>query len=168
MNAKVQIEQLESVGEYVGELAELLTGVVADGASVGFLPPLPLSEATDYWETAIGPGVLLFVAKINDRIAGSVQLHLSMKSNGDHRAEIAKLMTNPEFRRNGIGRALMLRAEETAQQLGRSLLILDTREGDPSNLLYQSIGYVEAGRIPDFARSANGDLHATVFYYKNI
>ncbi len=57
-------------------------------------------------------------------------------------------------RRNGIGQLLMQKAEEKAKQKDRSLLVLDTREGDPSNNLYTSLGYIQAGRIPNYARSA--------------
>jgi ribosomal protein S18 acetylase RimI-like enzyme len=162
----VKIEQLKSIGEHIDELSELLIQVVEDGASIGFLPPLKLSDATKYWENVLTPEVILFVAKINNQIVGSVQLHLCTKQNGGHRAEIAKLMTHPNYRRNGIGRSLMQKAEERAKQEGRSLLVLDTREGDPSNHLYTSLGYIQAGRIPNYAKSASGELHATIFYYK--
>ncbi|WP_228485571.1 GNAT family N-acetyltransferase [Thermaerobacillus caldiproteolyticus] len=162
----VKIEQLKSIEEHIDELSELLIQVVEDGASIGFLPPLKLSDAKKYWENVLTPEVILFVAKINNQIVGSVQLHLCTKQNGGHRAEIAKLMTHPNYRRNGIGRSLMQKAEERAKQEGRSLLVLDTREGDPSNHLYASIGYIQAGRIPNYAKSASGELHATIFYYK--
>lgn len=132
------------------------------------MPPLKLSEATRYWEHVLSPEVILFIATTNNRVVGSVQLHLCTKQNGGHRAEIAKLMTHPEYRRHGIGRLLMNKAEERARQEGRSLLVLDTREGDPSNLLYASIGYIQAGRIPEYARSATGELHATIYYYKSF
>jgi ribosomal protein S18 acetylase RimI-like enzyme len=164
----VKIEQLKSIGEHIDELSELLIHIVEDGASIGFLPPLKLSEATKYWESALSPEVILFVAKINNQIAGCVQLQLCTKQNGGHRAEIAKLMTHPNFRRNGIGRLLMQKTEERAKQDGRSLLVLDTREGDPSNHLYTSIGYIQAGRIPNYAISASGKLDATIFYYKSL
>ncbi len=168
MLADVQIEQLHTTVEHMEELSELLIQVVEDGASIGFLPPIELSEAMDYWEEVINPDVLLFVAKKNNRIIGSIQLHLSSKQNGLHRAEIAKLMTHPHYRRNGIGRLLMEEAEEIAIVEGRSLLVLDTREGDPSNFLYTSLGYNEAGRIPYYAKSADGQLDSTVLYYKVI
>lgn len=163
----VKIEQLKSIGEHIDELSELLIQVVEDGASIGFLPPLKLSEATKYWGNVLNPDVILFIAKINNQIVGSVQLQLCTKQNGSHRAEIAKLMTHPNYRRNGIGRSLMQKAEERAKQEGRSLLVLDTREGDSSNHLYTSIGYIQAGRIPNFAKSASGELHATNIYYKS-
>jgi ribosomal protein S18 acetylase RimI-like enzyme len=105
---------------------------------------------------------------VDGKIAGTVQLHLCKKPNGTHRAEVAKLMTHPDYRKKGIARQLMQDIEIRAKQEYRSLLVLDTREGDPSNLLYQSIGYMEAGRIPNFAQSETGELDTTVLYYKNI
>ncbi|WP_420491675.1 GNAT family N-acetyltransferase [Neobacillus drentensis] len=162
------IEELYSIEESISELSELLVYVVDDGAAVGFLPPMKPSLAKEYWGTVLSSGVILFVAKINNRIVGSVQLHLCTKPNGLHRADIAKLITDPDLRRQGLGRALMQKAEERALQEGRSLLVLDTREGDPSNKFYQSLGFIEAGRIPNFAKSANGELHTTVLYYKTL
>jgi ribosomal protein S18 acetylase RimI-like enzyme len=99
-------------------------------------------------------------------LANTVQIE--RKQNGGHRAEIAKLMTHPNFRRNGIGRALMEKVEACAKQHNRSLLVLDTREGDPSNHLYRSMDFVQAGRIPGYAKSASGELDATIFYYKSL
>ncbi|MDF2815155.1 MAG: GCN5-related N-acetyltransferase, partial [Paenibacillus sp.] len=120
MSSEVKIEQLVSVDDYRDELCELLIKVVEDGASIGFLPPLDLTEASIYWENVINPEVILYVAKVNNEIVGSIQLHLCGKQNGAHRAEIAKLMTHPDFRRRGIATLLMNQAEQRAQQEGRS------------------------------------------------
>jgi len=169
MKKDIALSEIKSLDSGVlRQLSELLVHVVADGASVGFLPPLSLQEAAAYWEQVLSPGVLLWTAVEEQRIVGTVQLHLAMKANGSHRAEIAKLLVHPEHRRQGIARRLMQCAEEAAESEGRSLLILDTRAGDPSNDLYKSTGYTEAGRIPEYARSSNGELHATVFYYKML
>ena len=81
-------------------------------------------------------------------------------------ASVAKLMVDPAHRRLGSGERLMREVEQAARREGRRLLILDTRAGDPSNLLYRKLGYIEAGRIPRFAISSNGKLDDTVFYYK--
>lgn len=77
-------------------------------------------------------------------------------------------MIDPDYRRRGIGRLLLLTVEEKALQEERSLLVLDTRDGDVSNILYKSMGYISAGQIPRYAKSANGELHTTIFYYKNL
>jgi len=164
----IKVEKCIKIEEHLNELVDLLIDVVEDGASIGFLPPLEPSEANKYWESVLNPDVILFVAKVNNELVGSVQLHLCSKQNGGHRAEIAKLITHPNYRRNGIGRLLMEKAHETALKMGRTLLVLDTREGDTSNLLYNSLGYIIAGRIPAYAMSENGNFDTTIIYYKNL
>ncbi|WP_138754413.1 GNAT family N-acetyltransferase [Paenibacillus sinopodophylli] len=149
-------------------LATLLVDVVDEGASIGFLPPLSHEEALAYWSSVMSDEVVLWIVEQNGETVGSVQLHLCQKANGSHRAEIAKLMVHPKARRIGIARLLMNAAEDRAKLEDRSLLVLDTRAGDPSNLLYQSLGYVEAGRIPNYARSADGGFDDTIYYYKNV
>lgn len=150
------------------QLVNLLIEVVEDGASIGFLPPLSAEEASAYWKEVLAPEVRLWAALEGGTVVGTIQLHLVTKANGRHRAEIAKLMVHPGHRRKGIAGRLMETAERAAAAEERTLLVLDTREGDPSNLLYQSFGFTEAGRIPNFARSAGGELHATVLYYKKL
>jgi ribosomal protein S18 acetylase RimI-like enzyme len=164
----LKIEEIKSIESHIVPLSELLVKVVDDGASIGFLPPMKLSVARHYWQTVINPDVILFIAKINNEIVGTIQVHLCTKENGLHRAEIAKLMTGPNARRKGVARALMKVAEERAVSEGRTLLVLDTRDGDPSNHLYQSIGFIPAGKIPNFALSGEGELDTTVIYYKNL
>lgn len=156
----------ELTPEMEQELSLLLIDVVEDGASIGFLPPLGQAEAAAYWQQVHGPGVRLWLALEGDTVTGTVQLHLVLKPNAPHRAEIAKLMVHPAHRRKGIAGRLLETAEQAAAAEGRTLLVLDTREGDPSNLLYQSRGYVEVGKIPDYVFSANGEMDATVIYYK--
>ena len=151
----IEIKDTKQLNEELDGLSALLKTVVDEGASLGFLPPLAQEQALTYWKTVIAPEVILFIAKINQKVAGSIQLHLMTKPNGRHRAEICKLMTHPDFRRHGIERALMQIAEERAKQENRSLIV-DTREGDPSNHLYKSLDYREVGKIPAYAISSKG------------
>jgi ribosomal protein S18 acetylase RimI-like enzyme len=154
-------------------LVALLQNVVDDGGSVGFLPPLSAEEAREYWESVAvavkGGSRRLWVARdggaVVGPIIGTVQLDLERRANGDHRAEVIKLMVHTSGRRRGVGRALMLVAQDEARRRGRSTLVLDTRQGDPSEALYRSLGWTFAGAIPQFARSANRALHATAIYY---
>ncbi|OKP78816.1 GCN5 family acetyltransferase [Paenibacillus helianthi] len=168
MNHEITITQLEELQpETLQQLNKLIIDVVEDGASIGFLPPLGAEEAGTYWQGVLAPGILLWVAMEGESIVGTVQLHPVIKPNAPHRAEIAKLMVHPGHRRKGIARLLMDSAEQAAAANGRTLLVLDTREGDPSNLLYQSRGFVEAGKIPDYVISGDGKMSATVIYYKH-
>ena len=152
-------------------LITLLQDVVDAGASVGFLPPLGADAAGRYWDgvfAAVDEGARgLWVARAEDgNVSGTVQLDLEKRPNGSHRAEVMKLMVHTGARRHGIGRALMLAVESEARRRGRTTLVLDTREGDPSEQLYRSMGWERAGVIPRYARSADGQLDASVFYYQ--
>ena len=152
-------------------LADLLCAVVNGGASVGFVPPLDAAAALAYWDGVIaaldGAGRVLLVAETPaGGVVGTAQLLPASNPNGKQRAEVAKVMVHPGFRRLGIGAALMAVLEAEARAAGRTTLVLDTRAGEPSELLYRRLGYQAAGIIPDFALSADGSLHATVYYYK--
>ena len=154
--------------QQIDELAGILVAVVDQGASIGFLPPLPVDDAKEYWRGLPKPSICLIVAERAGQILGTAQLELAMKFNGRHRAEVNKVLVHPGCQRQGIGRRLMTEIENVARAEGRTLLHLDTREGDPSNDVYRALGWIEAGRIPLWARSASGTLDGTVLYYKII
>ena len=160
----------ESTLPLTSKLADLLQNVVEGGASIGFLPPLTVEDAVNYWQDVVealkSPYRILLVAEMNNEIVGTVQLDMASRPNGSHRAEIMKLMVHTSQRGRGIAQRLMNAIETEARQAGRSTLILDTREGDPSEQLYSKLGYSRAGTIPEYARSADGSLHTTVFMYK--
>ena len=152
------------------QLVALLQHNVDDGASIGFLPPLSAAEASAYWqsveEALAGPNRLMLVAEADGQLLGTVQLDLVAKTNAPHRAEVIKLMVELAARRQGIARALMQAIEARAQAIGRTTLVLDTHEGDPSELLYQGLGYVRVGAIPQYVLNEKGGMDATVIYYK--
>lgn len=162
----------QDIETHLDAFADLLRDAVDSGASLGFLPPLAEETALDYWlETSLAvrkSQVCLWVAwqEGTAHMIGSVQLHLAQQQNAPHRAEVAKLLVKRAFRRQGIATALMGRLEQHAASIYRTTLVLDTRENDPSNVLYQRLGYSQVGRIPAYALSADGQPAATVVYYK--
>jgi hypothetical protein len=44
--------------------------------------------------------------------------------------------------------------------------VLDTRRGDHAERLYAGVGWTLAGVIPKYARSADGRVDPSAFYYK--
>jgi GNAT superfamily N-acetyltransferase len=161
-----EITQLQAAE--IDDLCEVLIACVNDGASLGFHPPLSQDIARAWWARLPRPGVTLLVAEADGRIGGTVQLHAAESANGAHRVEVAKLLVHPAWRRRGIASKLMFAAEDVARSQGKLLIVLDTREGDPSNVLYESVGYTRGGRIPDWARDALGELTATIFWFKQL
>jgi ribosomal protein S18 acetylase RimI-like enzyme len=155
-------------------LAGILHASVHSGASVGFILPFTLEDAAAFWRDRVMPAAqsgarLVLLARLDGRLAGTVQLILDTFPNQRHRAEIAKLLVHPDARRLGIGRALMLAAEEIARAERRTLLTLDTRTGDTAEPLYRSLGYIPAGVIPGYARSPLfPEFEATTIMYKPL
>lgn len=164
----------DEVTNHQTALADLLCDTVDSGASIGFLPPIDRNEANDYWAGVASAlkagGRILAVATIDDRIVGAVQLALESRANGNHRAEVMKLMVRREARGQGVGKELMRRIESIARENGRTLIVLDTRSGcgDAAEQLYYKLGYQKAGVIPGYARSASGNLDDTVFMYRKL
>lgn len=151
---------------------ELLRDAVAAGASVGFLSPLSESAAAAYWEgvsAEVETGArFLWASTEGGAVLGSVQLVPCPKPNGRHRATVEKLLVHTTARRQGLGTALMRVAEDAAVALGRHLLVLDTRAGDPAGRLYDRLGYVRAGVIPGYALNPAGRPESAAFYYRNL
>jgi acetyltransferase len=171
MSVVIEVLGAEQTTRELRALAALLKDAVDSGASVGFLPPLAESESEAYWRGMVesvrdGSCVLLAAREPDGALVGTAQLLLATRPNGSHRAEVAKVIVHTKARRRGIGRALMLALEAHARRLGRTTLVLDTRRGDASEQLYTSVGYILAGVIPRYARSADGALDPSAFYYR--
>ncbi len=91
-----------------------------------------------------------------------------MRANGNHRAEAMKLFVHRRAHRRGLANALMSELEAVTRRLGRTLLVMDTRKGGEAEKMCDSLGYVRFGEVPNYARSANGQLHTPVFHYRQL
>jgi len=155
----------------VGALADVLIDSVEGGASVSFMHPLSRERAMAFWRrvaqgVAAGERALL-VAGDEHGLCGTVQLVLEQPENQPHRAELSKMLVHRRARRHGLGAALMRAAEATARECGKTLLVLDTASADAERL-YERLGWVRVGVIPDYALLPQGGLCGTTVYYRNL
>ena len=168
----MQVIQTDDLTPYRTDLSDILVSSVASGASVGFLPPLSQAQAESYWDSvqqAVSDGkTILLLAVENGKAYGTVQLVPCSKGNARHRAEVHKLMVGARSRRHGIGRRLMATLEHTAWEIGRTLLVLDTRRSDVADGLYGRMGYTRFGIVPAFTIDSDGTSHDTCFFYKHL
>lgn len=153
------------------ELAALLMDAVDSGAGVSFILPFSVAAARDWWRTMFERAdarAIVLVARDEDGIVGTVQLHPAWAPNQPHRADIAKLIVHRRARRRGIARALMIAIEARARAAGFTLLTLDTVVGDAAEQLYATSGWRRVGVIPDYALYPDGRPHDAVIFYKNV
>lgn len=156
----------------VGQLADVLMDCVEGGASVSFMQPLTRERALAFWrhvaaDVAEGKRVLL-VAEDAQGICGTVQLIFDLPENQPHRADLAKMLVHRRARRQSVGEMLMKTAEVAARESGKALLVLDCVTGGDAERLYQRLGWVRVGDIPDFALYPEGGLCSTTYYYRRV
>jgi GNAT superfamily N-acetyltransferase len=153
-----------------GALAEVLVDCVAGGASVNFMASFTQSDGETFFARVAGEvaggQTLLFAARVDGRILGTVQLGLDTPPNQPHRADIKKMLVHRAARRRGVGAALLAAAEQAAARRGRSVLVLDTVTGGDGERLYQRAGWTRVGEIPDYALFPDGRLCSTTVFWK--
>ncbi len=154
-------------------LVDLLVDAVEHGASVNFVWPMTRAKAEVWWDEALLSHArgerLIFTAEDQGRIDGTVQLVLAPQENQVFRADVAKMLVHSRARRQGLGAALLLAAEEEALRIGRTLLTLDTETGSAGEYLYARLGWVKFGEVPAYATFAdNSGRSPASFFYKQL
>ena len=167
------IRRLQTVDEtQIRQLAGVLVDCVEGGASVSFMLPLTRDRAVAFWRRVaddVGAGRrALLVAEDAHGICGTVQLVLDLPENQPHRADVSKMLVHRRARRQGLGAALMAAAERTALECGRTLLVLDAVTGGDAARLYERLGWVRVGDIPDYALFPRGGFCSTTVYYRRL
>ena len=176
MTSQVDVRtRLLSSGDLRGlipELANVLVNAVNGGASLGFIPPMTLDDAHDYWfaiRSELDSGRRLLVgAFCGDGIVGAGQLLLPSWPNAAHRAEIQKMVVAESMRGRGVGRSLMEALHSVARDYGRTLILLNTRHGSSPERFYRSLGYEEVGVVPGYTLGPDGERLDSVALYLDI
>ena len=97
-----------------------------------------------------------------------MQLVLDLPDNQPHRADLVKLLVHRRARRRGLGAALMRAVEDGARADGRWLLVLDAVTEGVAARLYEKLGWVRVGDVPNFALTPHGELCGTTYYWRDL
>ncbi|CAL8577765.1 hypothetical protein XPA_003582 [Xanthoria parietina] len=150
--------------------------ITRDHTIATFLPPLSHLKIHTWWqdranEVISGSRDILFVMAPNKsgEVIGVVMLREAEAETGPFRGTVEKLLVSPDWRRKGVGRALMKGLEDVAREKGKTLLMLDTETGSPAEQFYPDLGYVKVGVIPNYGISPkDGTLKPETFFYKDL
>jgi ribosomal protein S18 acetylase RimI-like enzyme len=158
--------------EHLDALAEVLRDCVDGGASVSYMAPFSQADARAAFEEFAADaelgGRMILAAFDGDDVVGTVQVVPARPPNQPHRADIVKLLVHRKARRRGVAQQLMTQAEAEALAEGKTLLVLDTVTGDAAERLYERLGFIRVGVIPNYALYPDGRLCATTFFYKDL
>lgn len=173
MHPPVTIRRVASLDDRtIDQLVEVVIDCVEGGASIGFMLPFTRERARSFW-ARIAPGVAagqraMLVAEDALGVCGTVQLVLDLPDNQPHRADLCKMMVHRRARHRGVGEGLIRAAESMAIELGRTVLVLDAVTGGDAARLYERLGWVRVGDIPDYARMPDGAPCSTTYYYRRL
>lgn len=153
------------------DLCDATDSAIEGGGGFGWVK-LPAREILErYWQGVVTmPARLLFVARLDGVICGSVQLVLPPKNN-EAQSFAVHLTANfiaPWARGHGLARMMVEAAETKAREMGFAVINLDVRETQERAIqLYESMGYMRFGDHPFYAR-VEGKIVRGRYYYKVI
>ncbi len=134
----------------------------------------PLELMPYFLAQAQSPNIHLLVAHFeNNQAVGSLQLCDSIgKIRSDatrHRGELACFFVGNEYRGEGVGYRLLMKAEELGRDLGIMKLTLDCRSTQLAAIkLYERCGYNRWGTMENYASLDGKVFHPGYFYDKDI
>jgi ribosomal-protein-alanine N-acetyltransferase len=109
---------------------------------------LPWLARSFQFELTDNPASRCWVADLDGLIVGMVVAWLIVDE-----IHIATFATHPEFRKQGIGKDLLLHTLRSAKTDGALTSFLEVREGNDVALeMYRKFGYVESGRREGYYR----------------
>jgi len=89
-----------------------------------------------------------FVADLEGVIVGTVSLAVHEHGLRRHRAVVSGLVVSHRHTRRGVARRLIEACRAEAARLGCSILEISCRAGEPPEVIYPRLGFIEYGRLP--------------------
>ena len=118
------------------------------------------AEDIDYSFDESGPTI--FFAEVDGHLAGRIR----MMRWWNRFAYVEDLVVNPQYRGQGIGRALMERGIQWARENQFPGVMLETQDDNvPACMLYQSCGFVLSGLDRNLYKAMNPNTRETALFW---
>ncbi len=155
----------------IHDLAVATNDAIATGIGFNWVAPPMFDTLESYWRGVLMvPSRSLFIARLDNVIAGSIQLVRPSKSKetSAFAANIESHFVAPWARGHGLARMLLDAAEREAAKEGFSVINLSVRETQERALqVYREHGYVEWGTMP-YYEFVNASMVSGHFFYKKL
>ena len=153
------------------ELCEATEEAILAGGGFGWVFPPANKTLQDYWKgVLLIPERVLIVGKLDNIVAGSVQLIKPAKNNEaqSHSCVLSTFFFASWARGFGLAKAVFQKAESKAIEDGFKVITLEVRETQLRAIqLYEQAGFIKFGMNPK-AALVNGKYIAGYHYYKEL
>ena len=169
-NVKAEIyKNLDKVD--LQELCDATEEAIIGGGGFGWISPPSLKMLQNYWKgVLLIPERILIVGKLDNVIAGSVQLIKPAKNNEAqaHSCTLSTFFFAPWARGFGLAKSVFQKAELKAKQDGFKVINLEVRETQHRAIqIYEQAGFIKSGVNPK-AVFINGRYIAGYYYFKEL
>jgi ribosomal protein S18 acetylase RimI-like enzyme len=168
----IKVEILKSISDLdLADLCNITEQAIKAGGGFGWLKTPPRQTLNKYWKgLVIVQNRILIVGRLNNAIAGTLQLGLQPPNNEAQKKiiNITSHFVAPWARGYGLAKNMIDKAEIIAKENGGSCIQLDIRETqDAAIQLFKSKGYKQWGQNPNYA-SVDGKTIRGLYFYKNV
>ena len=153
------------------ELCDATEEAILGGGGFGWISPPSFKTLQNYWKgVLLIPERVLIVGKLDNVIAGSVQLIKPAKNNEaqSHSCILSTFFFAPWARGFGLAKEVFRKAETKAKQDGFKVMNLEVRETQSRAIqLYEQAGFIKSGVNPKSV-FINGKYITGFYYYKEL
>ena len=153
------------------ELCDATEEAIIGGGGFGWISPPSFKTLQNYWKgVLLIPERVLIVGKLDNVIAGSVQLIKPAKNNEaqSHSCILSTFFFAPWARGFGLAKEVFRKAESKAKQDGFKVMNLEVRETQSRAIqLYEQAGFIKSGVNPKSV-FINGKYITGFYYYKEL
>jgi len=168
----IKVETLHSISDLdLADLCNITEQAIRAGGGFGWLKVPPRKVLNKYWNgLAVVQSRILVVGRLNNAIAGALQLGLQSPNNEAQKdiATITSHFVAPWARGYGLAKNMIDHAEAIAKENSIFCVQLDIRETQEAAIqLFKSKGYEHWGTNPGYAQ-IEGNIIKGLYFYKNI
>ena len=153
------------------ELVQATEDAVRDGIGFNWMVPPGKDILETYWKgVLVVPERVLFVGRLDETIAGSIQLLKPgiSKETTSFCVAVEAHFVAPWARGHGLAKMMLQAAEREARAQGFSVLRLGVRATQERAIhVYEECGYTLWGELPTY-EYVNAKMIPGKFYYKNL
>ena len=168
----IKVEILTSISSIdLADLCNITEQAIKAGGGFGWLKTPPREKLNKYWKgLVIVQNRILIVGRLNNAIAGTLQLNLQPLNNEAQKniVNITSHFVAPWARGYGLAKNMIDHAEIVSKKNGVNCMQLDIRESqDAAIQLFKSKGYKKWGENPHYA-FVEGKTISGLYFYKII